>query len=236
MNREEIENEIDSINWDIYENYFEHHGFREVPYCLECAEDLKPKQTMNGGRHKAVCPECGQEFIYHELMVRAYAVEHGWLQLRSKLRKLSKDDVKSMMEKYDFYAGNYNPYGNFKNYLKDNRDGTINDRATGLMWEQGGSSGVMRYEEASEYVESLNREKFAGFSDWRLPTLEELASLLKPKGEDGLYIDPIFDRKQTWCWAADRSEGVGAWNVRFDLGRVRWYSKVYSHYVRVCRP
>jgi len=59
------------------------------------------------------------------------------------------------------------------------------DHATGLMWQQGGSDGFMTFAAAQEYVQKLNREKFAGYSDWRLPTLAEAMSLMEGDVADG---------------------------------------------------
>jgi len=56
----------------------------------------------------------------------------------------------------------------------DNGDGTINDVNTGLMWISVPEAVKMTYSEALEYVENL---EYAGYSDWRLPTPEELFSL-----------------------------------------------------------
>jgi hypothetical protein len=113
------------------------------------------------------------------------------------------------------------------------------DHATGLIWQKSGSDSPMSYASAQEYVKRLNRQRFAGHDDWRLPTIPELMSLLEPIEKNGaFYIDPVFDSKQSWCWSADREikgEAGPAWYVSFGSGYVYWYYAGYSYYVRcVC--
>ncbi|MDM8544695.1 DUF1566 domain-containing protein [Desulfococcaceae bacterium HSG9] len=57
--------------------------------------------------------------------------------------------------------------------------GTVTDRNTGLMWQQSGTDKSMSDHEKDDYVRRLNSESLGGYNDWRLPTLEELASLLE---------------------------------------------------------
>jgi hypothetical protein len=73
---------------------------------------------------------------------------------------------------------------------------------------------------------------YAGYHDWRLPTLEEAASLLQfDKNDSDLYIDPVFSDKQKWIWTGDSKDGSeAAWNVYFGLGSVDWGYHIYGSY------
>ncbi|WP_372805740.1 DUF1566 domain-containing protein [Pontiella sp.] len=63
---------------------------------------------------------------------------------------------------------------------KDNGDGTITDQVTGLMWTQDPGK-KMTFDDA---VENASRCKTGGYSDWRLPTIKELYSLIQLNGTD----------------------------------------------------
>ncbi|MDM8555643.1 TIR domain-containing protein [Desulfococcaceae bacterium HSG7] len=152
---------------------------------------------------------------------------------RSKPLDVSEDDALSVFKLNE----NWRPLRYVSNEYKENGDGTINDHATGLIWQQSGSD-WLTYKNAQKYVQKLNRKKFAGFNDWRLPTVEELASLLEAEERsDDLYIDPVFDENQRWCWSSDTVKGSSglAWVVGFSLGLVLRSHLLYNSYVRVVR-
>ena len=52
-------------------------------------------------------------------------------------------------------------------------------------------------------MKELNNKMFAGYSDWRIPTIEELYSLLQPKSNQKLYIHPVFATDFTHFWSID---------------------------------
>ena len=117
-------------------------------------------------------------------------------------------------------------------------DKVIIDRATGLMWHKGGSGRRFTWVDAKGWIESLNSEGYAGYNDWRLPTVDEAASLLESSKMNGdLYIDPVFSNKQKWIWTADSKDGSeAAWIVDFYGGGVNWsYDIIDGHYVRPVR-
>jgi len=131
------------------------------------------------------------------------------LKLRSTPRPTFDSDIEMMIRDCNFFVKHRNEEGEFPNDFVDNGDGTITDRTTGLMWERSGSPSAMRYRSAERYVSRLNKEKFSGYQDWRIPTTEELASLLERDFNNrGLHIAPIFDSKQEMCWSSDTAHSM----------------------------
>ena len=81
------------------------------------------------------------------------------------------------------YSGNQPSYA-------DNGDGTITDNVTGLMWQKSpdmNSDGIINYDDKLTYNEALTAAdtfSLAGYSDWRLPSIKELYSLIMFYGLD----------------------------------------------------
>lgn len=89
-----------------------------------------------------------------------------------------------------------------RNDFVNNRDGTVTDRATGLMWMQADSGllkagpfgdGRMDWAQALTWAADL---KHAGHRDWRLPNAKELQSIVdyarSPLATGTAAIDPVF--------------------------------------------
>ncbi|MCK5674408.1 MAG: DUF1566 domain-containing protein, partial [Spirochaetales bacterium] len=61
----------------------------------------------------------------------------------------------------------------------DNRDGTITDNVTGLIWMK--DMGEKKsFDDAFQYAENL---ELGGYKDWRVPTIKELYSLIQFTGK-----------------------------------------------------
>jgi hypothetical protein len=65
------------------------------------------------------------------------------------------------------------------NGFVDNRDCTVSDEATGLMWMQNDSGLTMDWDDALDYAENF---EYAGYDDWRLPDVKELQSIVDYSG------------------------------------------------------
>lgn len=61
------------------------------------------------------------------------------------------------------------------NHYIDNKDQTISDKSTGLVWQKSDSGMGLNWPMALSYCETLT---FAGHSDWRLPNVKELHSIV----------------------------------------------------------
>jgi ankyrin repeat protein len=161
------------------------------------------------------------------------------INLRSSYRDLGYDQVKTILKKYNFFDQHSNETGDFINdyHLKTIKGHNIvQDYNTNLMWHQSGSISNMKWEEANKWVDDLNKREYAGYNDWRLPTLEEAASLLESsENNDNLYIEPVFNSTQSLIWTGDSFGTRGAWNVNFTTGGVIWRFTNLKLYVRPVR-
>jgi hypothetical protein len=64
----------------------------------------------------------------------------------------------------------------------DNGNGTVTDPKTGLMWTKDANlpGDTLLFHQALTFIDEMNEGKYPnfGFNDWRLPTLDELRSLI----------------------------------------------------------
>lgn len=149
------------------------------------------------------------------------------IRLRNKPLMVSEKETREV-----FRLISWSPREYIQNNFEDKGDVVI-DYATGLMWQKSGSDKTLTYEEAQAYIEELNREQFAGYTDWSLPTIPELMSLLEPEKQvNDLYINLIFDTKQKWCWSSDQESLSSVWLIHFIAGVVTRHNIDPRNYVR----
>lgn len=130
----------------------------------------------------------------------------------------------------------------------DNGDGTVTDLNTGLMWQQGLSE-KMTWAEAAAGAETCST---GGYTDWRLPTIKELYSLIRfsgtdPSGPSPVNVIPFIDTDyfefeygdtlsgerlidaQYWSSTVYRGLTMGgdstAFGVNFADGRIKGYPR-----------
>lgn len=164
------------------------------------------------------------------------------IHLRSEpIDNLSEEAVEKMLQERDFFDVNihWDGQGLLHRYEDIVQQGQklLIDHTTSLTWQQSGPPESMEFKEAQEYIRKLKNKKYAGYSDWRLPTLEEAMSLIEPtKNKDGLYIAPIFHKTQHRIWTADKYSASSAWVVYFSIGYCNYYRVGnYYGYVRAVR-
>lgn len=132
----------------------------------------------------------------------------------------------------------------------DNKDGTITDKKTGLVWKRcpEGISGAdcstgkaekFKWQVAIDNVKALNEgEGFAGKKDWRIPTIEELETILDNDRKDPSINMTAFPNTpfDSFYWSSSVTEDVqNASAALFSIGKRIWSFKFDSGYVRLVR-
>ncbi len=160
--------------------------------------------------------------------------------LRSEPTTLSRDAVRLMLAEHGLHDRVRNPQGrgpgnHYERRLSDGQT-VIIDRSTRLMWQGVGSERVMSWAAAADAIASLNARKFAGYADWRLPTLEEAMSLVRPEAQGGMNIDPLFaPRTAPFLWTADLEAAERGWLVNFFYGSCDTEKLGFHAYLRAVR-
>ncbi len=177
---------------------FVRHAVKDLPHLRSGKTALKVNEQQAKGA-KDESPAYAPEGVKDKQIRK--------VTLRRIRKQTSVSDIEPIVQKYNFFLKSKNDQGNFPNDFVDNGDGTVTDRATELIWQKSGSPSVLSWKEAEQYLLRLNEQEYGGYYNWRIPTVEELASLLKRSiNSKGQHIDPLFDSKQKACWSSDFSE------------------------------
>ncbi len=132
------------------------------------------------------------------------------------------------------------------------RDHVVEDSKNRLFWIRDANMAGYRmsWDDAGEYIKSLNRRQFAGYSDWRLPDVDEIRNLtaavqrlggtnkqvigivtgLERAGfrnvqasEYWTSSSSIFSETEAWYFSlADGSKGMGSKSLYRYVWPVRW--------------
>lgn len=121
----------------------------------------------------------------------------------------------------------------------DHGDGTVTDNLTGLMWTKDVQQipGTMHWQAA---LDACNNLVYAGYDDWRLPSLRELQSLIDYGQKDPALPPghPFEHQVSALYWSSTTYANFpsNAWILSFYFGHVNdYYKSYYSYYVHAVR-
>lgn len=136
------------------------------------------------------------------------------------------------------------------NRYADQGDNTILDTKTGLHWMRfslgqtwNGKANLTEakrytWQEAIDAAEAFNQAGgFAGYQDWRVPTIDELKTIVernkKPAINHAMF--PATPLSLFWSCTSAINVNHSAWAVYFYGGSAYWYGKTSYYFVRLVR-
>ena len=118
----------------------------------------------------------------------------------------------------------------------ETRGNIVIDHRTGLMWDrQTLPGGRMSWAKAKE---ACSLHDLGGYTDWRLPTIRELLTIVDYERHEPAIDTTAFQCESAWYWSSTpyaSSPGAYAWYVFFDLGGAYWNDQGGLGFVRACR-
>jgi hypothetical protein len=192
-----------------------------VIFLVACNSSKKIEEIVSENEVQFVLTDTGQNKFYDD-----------------KGNEISKPN-----EEDEFYGQDAQYHGLPSAYL-DNNDGSVTDLNTGLMWQKTPDFKRHNFYDAFKYVDGL---EMGGYTDWRLPTIKELYSLLYSNGElnpeelkasipyiDTTYFDFEYDKRMPYAgqyWSSTKYvkgpiqniKIEGAFGFNFADGHIKSY-------------
>lgn len=129
----------------------------------------------------------------------------------------------------------------------DNADGTVTHKPSGLVWKRcaegqiwtgGTCSGSVATYTWSQALQQASASSFASKTDWRVPNIKELHSLVEECRSSPVINDSIFPGDSTgafWSSSPHASKTNNAWYVNFSYGYTKYDNRTFSYPVRLVR-
>jgi len=215
-------------------------------YCKNCAwefeyffdelgEEEREKYESKLFVYKKIYQKSTKEYLLTSLKIetKKHIKEIGFL--KKKIEKLRKNN--------DFLN---EENVSLKVILEKVKKSSNKERITifnGLMYQNQYFKEVYTWEEALLYAKKL---KLGGYSDWRLPSIDELKLLLLEEPNKEKFIKEAFYHsipiEYAWFWSSseytnlkDKNDKSKVWNINFSDGHVDYSDKLYRLYVLCVR-
>ena len=111
--------------------------------------------------------------------------------------------------------------------FKQISENEIEDTQTGLVWRKDFKKN-MTWKEALDYAESLD-------DNWRLPTIDELISLINYTRRDPASDFPSMPATGFWSSTPVVDTAISAWRAHFFSGHIDYDYKTNTYDVRCVR-
>lgn len=187
----------------------------------------------------AACVLAAAPLGWYVATQRPAAPQPARVNLRAAAADVSVDQARALVIQRNFFHAQWNaaaPAAQLE--LTREARGTaivVSDLRHQRMWQHSASPTTLHREAAQAYVRELNAGRFAGYSDWRLPTLEEALMLMSVAPADGCRLPQAFDRTALVMLTADSVGSERDWIVYFCNGIAAAERAGFSAQVRAVR-
>ncbi len=121
-------------------------------------------------------------------------------------------------------------------FKKNSNQKIVIDNNTKLIWQDNLDAKTIKktWDEAKNYCEDLT---LADSSKWRLPTIDELKTILDLSKKKLVINDNFSNTASSVYWSSTLNESNPnlAWNINFFNGKISYFYKTGSRFVRCVR-
>ena len=195
-------------------------------FTVPCQADINGDGRVDGNDGEVLIEEFGkQDCFFATGDIFGEQTDRSHMEEESAFDSVQEEDVEE---------GSGLPEARFI----DHGDGTVTDPERGLMWTKNADpyGDTLLFHQALEYIEGMNGGRYAnfGYTDWRIPSLSELRSLidytrLTRKGHT-LFLGHPFEHVQSFNF----NEKLSYIGTSSHSWFVSLYCRLVGHNVNSC--
>ncbi len=150
------------------------------------------------------------------------------MSLRNIYKTIPRNDLSQEFKKKRIFDAIYNNDldQSIKNLSLENlRDDLVFDSKNKIIWNRSGSEKILKFNETQDWIDDLNNNRYCGFNNWRLPTIEEILSLTNPENikKNRSFLNSLFSDKLDIVWTGDKINNENFWVLLTNRGTVHPY-------------
>ena len=173
---------------------------------------ITPNKLLNGGQNYTLKLDGLKDILGNAVQTKEIAFMTATPQVSTTTSTVLRTGQTTI---YELHDDGHTQRGVARSYTRS--DDIVTDTVTGLSWQDNNDPSNYNWSEANTTCEGLN---LSGFSDWHLPTIQELGTLVD-YGRSSPAMDPIFQNiTSSVVWSATTSASYtgNAWVVHFGSG------------------
>ena len=121
-------------------------------------------------------------------------------------------------------------------FVRNDKEKIVTDNATQMMWQDNEYTLTVK-RSWQNAIKECEASELGGYTDWRLPTKQELVTIVDSTKKD-IKLDEAFKNRSSYVyWSSSKPKGnlPLAWRVDFDDGKAHWGAQRFAFLVRCVR-